>query len=241
LNAAHTRSILFLKNDYWIFRDFVKTSGKHDYQLNFHFGDKTNPQIETAENSFPSVKESSAAVGSQIFTFGDNGNWKSKTSPISTCYGRRADAPLLQYASNGVGAQEFFTFLLPTETGADAPQVFETEVVGGRAFVINFRGYQDLLVFADGEQIVRTEIFNTNFRFLWARLGDGETLPEEFVMTGGTNFSLGGREIINYPHELEWATARRLGSKLNVKTSETVFSVSLPQKRSTTYIVENQF
>jgi len=182
----------------------------------------------------------SAESGSQIYTFGDNGDWQLRTSSISNCYGKRNDAPLLQYASNGIGAQEFFTFLLPNETGADAPQVFETEVVGGRAFVINFRGYQDLLVFADGECIVRTEIFNTNFRFLWARLSAGETMPEEFVMIGGTNFSLGGREIINHPHELESATARRLGNKLNVKTSDSVFSVSLPQRRSTTYIVENQ-
>ncbi len=94
-------------------------------------------------------------------------------------------------------------------------------------------------MFADGKQIVHTKIFNTNFRFLWARLSAGETTPEEFVMIGGTNFSLGGREIINYPHELESATARRLGNKLNVKTSDGVFSVSLPQRPSTTYIMEN--
>ncbi len=239
LNAAHTRSILFLKNDYWIMRDFVKASGKHDYKLNFHFDSQTNPQIETSENAFNSVNESAAEIGSQIFTFGDNGDWRHLQSSISNCYGKRTDAPLLQFASAGIGAQEFFTFILPTETGADAPQVIETDVAGGRAFVINFRGYQDLLVFADGEQVIRTEIFNTNFRFLWARISEGESMPEEFVMVGGTNFSLGGRDVINHPHELNWATARRFGNKLNINTSEGVFSVSLPQKNSTTYILKN--
>jgi hypothetical protein len=239
--ATHARDILFLKNDYWIFRDFVKTSGKHDYQLNFHFDDKTAPQIETAESGVSCVGETSEKrVGMRLFTFGDNGAWRKKESPISTCYGKRIDAPFLQFASNGVGAQEFFSFLLPNESSEDAPQVCEVEVAGGRAFVINFRGYQDLLVFADGEQIIHTEIFNTNFRVLWARLSEGETLPEEFVLIGGTHFSLDGREVINYPNELEWATARRFGNKLNVQTPDSIFKVSLPQKHSMTYLVKNQ-
>ena len=84
----------------------------------------------------------------------------------------------MRFISKGIGAQEFFTFLLPTENGFTAPEVFETEVSGGRAFVVNFRGFQDLFVFADGEQIVRTEIFNTNFRFLWARLSAGARRAE---------------------------------------------------------------
>jgi hypothetical protein len=237
--ATHTRGILFLKNDYWIVRDFVQTSGKHDYKLNFHFDPKTNPQIESAENGNSCISETTETDGGwRLFTFGDNASWHQKDSQISKCYGGKMDAPLLQFASSGIGAQEFFTFLLPSEKGADAPQVFETEVAGGRAFVINFRGYQDLLVFGDGKQIIRTEIFNTNFRFLWARLSQGETLPEEFVLIGGTHFSLGGREIVNHPHELESATARRFGNKLHIQTPEGISSISLPQRHSTAYIVK---
>ena len=88
-----------------------------------------------------------------------------------------------------------------------------------------------MLVFADGDRLIRTEIFNTNFRLLWARLSAGEILPEEFVLIGGTHFSLGGREIVNYPHDLKFAAARRLGNKLNVRTSESIFSVSLPARK----------
>ena len=234
--ATHTRSLLFLKNDYWIMRDFVKTSSEHDYGLNFHFNIKTNPSIEGAENGTWCVGEN----GLRLFTFGDNGNWQRKESWISPCYGKRVNAPFLRFVSKGVGAQEFFTFLLPNEKGFTAPEVFETEVSGGRAFVIKYRDYQDIFVFTDGEQIVRTELFNTNFRFLWARLSANEDLPEEFVLVGGTNFSLAGREIINYPQKLDFAVARRLGNRLNVRTSESVFSVSLPQKHSTTYILKNQ-
>jgi len=228
--AMHTRGILFLKNDYWVMRDFVKTAGKHDYRLNFHFSSDVNPQIETAENGNSYVGETSdTESGVRLLTFGDNGDWRKKEGSVSNCYGRKNDSPFLQFASSGIGAQEFFTFLLPTEIGENAPQVCETEISGGRAFVVNFRGCQDLLVFTDGVQIARTEIFNTNFRFLWARRGGGETLPKELVMIGGTHFTLDGREIINFSHELEFATAWLFGNKLNVQTSKSVFSVLLSQ------------
>ncbi|MGI8641761.1 MAG: alginate lyase family protein [Pyrinomonadaceae bacterium] len=238
--ATHTRSILFLKNDYWLIRDYVKTFGEYDYALNFHFDGTTNPIIEDAENGASCVNETpQTEIGLRLFTFGDNGNWQRQESPISSCYGKLTDAPFLRFVSKGIGAQEFFTFLLPNESGFTAPEVFETEVSGGRAFVIKYRDYHDVFVFTDGEQIVHTELFNTNFRFLWARLSEGEDLPEEFVLVGGTHFSLGGREIVSHSQPLEFATARRLGNRLNVRTSESVFSISLPQKNSTNYILKN--
>lgn len=238
--ADYTRSILFLKNDYWIMRDFVKTVGEHDYQQNFHFNSETNPSIENIENGIWCVNEMAGnEVGLRLFTFGDNGGWQRKESWVSNCYGERVNAPFLRYVSKGIGPQEFFTFMLPNEDGFYKPEVFETEVIGGRAFVINYRDYQDLLVFADSDQVVRTELFNTDFRFLWARLSLGEKLPEEFVLINGKNFSMGGRDIVNYPHNLEFAIARRLGNKLNVRTSESVFSVSLPQTNSKTYILKS--
>lgn len=240
-SAEHTRSVLFLKNDYWIMRDYVETLGENDYGLNFHFNVETQPEIEGAENGSFCINEMPAnEVGVRLLTFGDNGGWQRKESWVSTCYGKRINAPFLRFVSKGVGAQEFFTFMMPTDQGFSAPEVFETEVIGGRAFVIKYRDYNDLFVFADGNgQPVRTEFFDTNFRFLWARLSEGESLPEEFVMIDGTNFSLGGREVVNYPQPLKFAIARRLGTKLNVRTSESVFSVSLPQKRSSTYILKN--
>ena len=231
--ARHTRSILFLKNDYWIMRDFVETSGQHDYKLNFHFDAGRDPLIEETGNGDLCVSENSAGdAGLRLFTFDGGGRWKRTENWISSCYGERENAPLLQFESNGTGAQEFFTFILPTNEFAEKPEVFESEVAGGRAFAVKYRDYWDLFVFADGGGIVRTEFFNTNFRFTWARLSAADEMPEEFVLVGGTRFSVGTREIVNHPKRLNFATARRFGGKLNVRTGESVFSVSLPQNRT---------
>ncbi|MGI9056363.1 MAG: alginate lyase family protein [Pyrinomonadaceae bacterium] len=237
--ARHSREILFLKNDYWIMRDFVETRGEHDYTLNFHFNMETAPKVEQSENGNFCVSESShGQTGLRLFTF-DSGEWKSNESWISNCYGERVNAPLRLFVSSGIGNQEFFTFLLPSDDGLPKPEVFETPVAGGRAFIIKFRDYTDLLVFADGDQIVRTEFFNTNFRFTWARLYADENLPEEFILINGSKFSIGVREVLDYPKNLEFATARRFGSKINVQASETIFSVSLPKSRSTKLIYKD--
>jgi hypothetical protein len=239
--ATHERSILFLKNDYWIMRDFVRTHGTHDYALNFHFNHDAEAEIEPSESGLSCVGGAPRDKdGWRLFTFGDNGDWQKKESWISECYGRKANAPFLRFVSKGAGAQEFFTFLLPANASAAAPEVLEANAAEGRAFVIKYGDYTDFFVFADSaEQVVRTELFNTNFRFFWARMSAGESVPEEFVMVAGTHFSLGSREIINYPNELKFAVARRLGNRLNVRTSENLFSVSLPQRNSTSYILKN--
>ncbi|HEX9960508.1 MAG TPA: heparinase II/III-family protein, partial [Pyrinomonadaceae bacterium] len=230
--ATQTRSVLFLKNDYWIMRDFVETRGEHDYQLNFHFNAQTNPKLVGAEGgSFYIDEETDKNSGLRLSVIGDNGGWQMSENWISDCYGRRAKAPFLQFRTKGSAAQEFFTFLFPTDAVSEKPEVFETEIAGGRAFVIKFRGYTDVFVYADAGEIIRTEFFDSDFRFVWARLGDGEDLPEEFVLIDGKNFVVNSREIVNYPQALKFASARRLGNKLNVRTSESIFSVSLPARR----------
>ena len=237
--VEYNRSVLFLKNDYWIMRDFVQVVGEHEYELNFHFDAETNPVIENIDNGMWCVSEESAGdIGLRLFTFGDFGGWQRKESWVSRCYGERINAPFLRYRSKGVGPQEFITFMVPIEAGFYRPRVQETEVIGGRAFVISYRDYHDLFVFADTSRVIRTELFNTDFKFLWARMSDTDDLPEEFVLVDGTHFTLGGREIVNYPNPLKFATARRFGSKLNVRTSENVFSVSLPQKKSKTFVLK---
>ncbi len=239
--AAHSRSVMFLKNDYWVIRDYVETFGKHDYQLNFQFDTDAAPEIRITGNDVTFLSEKPAqGVGLDIFTFGDKGVWNVDKGLIAPCYGASSPAPHAKFISQGSGAQEFFTFLLPHQAESEMPDVFETEVVGGRAFVISYQGYRDLLIFNDGEGVtIRTDIFDSNFRFAWARFLEGENLPEEMVLIDGTSLVLGGREVINYPKELDFATIRRIGSKVNVRVMDHVFSVSLPQKKSRTYVLKN--
>jgi|DewCreStandDraft_2_1066082.scaffolds.fasta_scaffold00073_83 hypothetical protein len=231
--AIHTRSVLFLKNDYWIIRDFIGTSGKHDYFMNFHLSENTGSLFYKKE--FPGacfVEQSDELTSIRIFSFGDNGNWHFREGWVSNCYGRRLKAPIFQFLSSATGSQEFFTFILPDfANNVEKPSVLEMEVIGARAFAINFREYRDVFIYIDGEKQLHSDLITTDFRFIWVRSSQDSSIPEEYVLVDGKNLLLNGREIVSRPHRIDFAIAMKLGNRLNVRTSETVFSLLLPELR----------
>jgi len=208
--ATHTRSILFLKGDYWIIRDVVETDGEHAYSLNFHF----HPSVATM------IGEPATWIGGdgyRIHTFGDNGTWEQKESWVSTNHGNRVNAPLMRFVSHGLGKQEFWTFILPADEHNE-PEVTEVDSPTGRAFVIRHRGYSDTLLFNDTPgEAVETAAFESDFRYSWARLSDGQSLPDEFVAIDGSLFVLGDTAVVDSRDE-NHASGRRLGSDVYITT-----------------------
>jgi hypothetical protein len=88
-----------------------------------------------------------------------------------------------------------------------------------------------LFFFGDGDgQVARNALFATDFRFVWTRVSEGETEPEEYLFIDGKYLALGGAEIIDHPLKQDFATARRFGDKLNIRTKENLFTVTLPPK-----------
>lgn len=211
--ATHTRSILFLKNDYWIMRDLVETEGEHEYSLNFHFG----RDVKTA------IGEDGNSVGGddhRIYTFGDNGAWEQKESWISNNHGNRMNAPFMRFVSKGQGTQEFFTFMLPVDRGVAAPEVIEAPMATGRAFLIKYAGYSDLFVFNDEPgTVIENGVFESNFKYSWARLAEGEAAPDEFVVIDGSRLRVGRGVVVGEPN-VKHAAVRRLGNDLYLKTDK---------------------
>jgi hypothetical protein len=210
-NARHSRAILFVKGDYWIMRDSVNASGEHDYSLNFHY----------AVGAKPTVNPDGLFVGDEdhrLYTFGDDGIWEQKESWISNNHGKRMNAPLLRFNSRGIGPQEFFSFILPVDKGEEPPSVYEVPSDGGRAFVIKYRGYTDVLVYNDvpGESI-DNGIFSSNFAYSWARLREGERIPDELILISGDKLNMNGKDLFE-PHEVNSASILRLGQELYLKT-----------------------
>jgi hypothetical protein len=198
--------------------------------MNFHLSENTGSLFYKKE--FPGacfVEQSDEMTSIRIFSFGDNGNWHFREGWVSNCYGRRLKAPIFQFLSSATGSQEFFTFILPDfANNAEKPSVLEMEVIGARAFAINFREYRDVFIYIDGEKQLHSDLITTDFRFIWVRSSQDSSIPEEYVLVDGKNFLLNGKEIVNRPHRIDFAVAMRLGNRLNVRTSETVFSLLLP-------------
>lgn len=208
--VAHTRSVLFIKGDYWIMRDLAETAGSHEYSLNFHFAEGRNPAIGD-DGSF--VGDDS----DRLFTFGDNGFWQRREAFISRNHGNKRPASFMRYLSSGEGTQEFFTFIMPVATGQIPPIVTEAAIENGRAFVVKYNGYTDIYVLNDGYGVIDNGVFASNFRHSWARLRDGESAPDEMVLIDGDMLSVGGSEILKI-EESSYASIRRYGSEYYIQT-----------------------
>lgn len=216
--VVHNRSILFLKNDYWIVRDTAETSGQHEYSLNFHFAADVKPRIG----------EAGGWVGDdahRIYTFGDRGEWQRTEDAVSKDHGSKLDATTMHFISEGEGTQEFFTFILPIDRGVDPPVIIETPTPSGRAFVIRYAQYTDLFIFNDqADRVVDTGLFDTDFKYAWARLTDQET-PDEILLIEGSTLRMNGRDVVE--KTTEFASIRRFGTELYVKTSDGRFTVNI--------------
>jgi hypothetical protein len=133
-HGIHTRSILFLKRDYWVIRDRVELSGKHQIDLWFHFESGTSPEVHENE-----VHEN----GAKIVSFARGGRWTKEEGWVSHCYGERAPAPVCVFSAAADGAFEIVTFVLP---GGGERKVLEVEVSGGRGFEVRSEHSRDLLI-----------------------------------------------------------------------------------------------
>jgi len=221
--ATHSRSILFLKGHYWIMRDHVNTTGHHDIGLNFHY----------APDVGPIISQDGTYVGDmshRIYTFGQSGSWqKYGFEAASNKYGSKAESSLFTFRSKRTGIQEFFTFILPVVSDAAPPEVSEISTTHGRAFAIKHERYRDVIVFNDGEQI-HTEMFSTDFNYSWARTSNEGSLPDEFVLINGGRFKLGERNILDVVR-MPFATARRLGEEIYLRTEDERRTVAITERR----------
>lgn len=208
--GTHTRSILFIKNGYWIIRDLVEADGEHEYSLNFHYAHGAQPVIEGGSWV--------GDAGHRMFTFGDNGSWHRKESWVSTNHANKVNAPFLRFLSTGRGTQEFFTFILPVEEGVLRPVVIEAPASRGRAFNIEFRGRTDVFIFNDTEGLViGNRALDTNFEYTWARIDDADGQPAELVVIGGNTLMIAGRDVLG-KLPVKYAAAVREGQEISIRT-----------------------
>jgi hypothetical protein len=134
--GSHTRSILFLKHDYWIVRDRVELAGRHQVDLWFHFDSGTSPVLREDDGG-QYVREN----GLKIVSFAPGGRWTKEDGWVSHCYGERVPAPVCVFTVKAEGVFEIITFLLPR-----GGEVAEIEVSGGRGFEIRSEHSRDLLI-----------------------------------------------------------------------------------------------
>jgi hypothetical protein len=215
--VEHIRKLLFLKGDYWIMLDQVRSAAEHQIQLWFHFD--TGVASLSSKNDVYVVSENAHTTRLQLCVCPAGGEWTRERGWVSSCYGEKEEAPLFGYTLTAGGATELVTLILPHAPGGQLrPVVREIDATEGSAFEINVNGKHDLLLLRGiaGETAgwVETNRLASDFEITWARFANEQArLPDELLAIGGQMLEVDGRTIINSEDRIESFTAKRFGDE----------------------------
>ena len=227
--AMHSRSILFLKGDYWIVCDQVKSDGSHRADLWFHYENGATPVIKAVEGQAVTVAEGSESNGLDIAVLAENARWRREEGGVSHCYGMKEEGRVYVSSSTIASDGEIVTFLLPQGVVSHS-SVREVEAIGGRAFEVSHEFGKDILMLRNSKSVrVETERLGSDFEWAWARFGRSQqAAPVELVLIGGHTLQLEGREILKSTKRIQFLVMRQIGEQLAVETEAGALDLSLP-------------
>jgi hypothetical protein len=213
--ATHTRSILFLKSNYWIILDRVSTESLHAYDLYFHFATGSVPVIEHGQSvsSLTAIRERPENLsGIEIFSSSKDSMWRIEDGNISECYGGKDPAPVAVLSKKGKGDEEFITFLFPRK--ADDPKVVVREIQfkDGRGFEIVDKDRLDILIIGN-KSPVRGEEIETNFNWTWISLSKDTGLLQEVLAIKGDHLSINNQKLIASKERVGYIYATRINNE----------------------------
>jgi Heparinase II/III-like protein/Heparinase II/III N-terminus len=208
--ATHLRSILFLKNDYWIILDEIESTGGHQAELYFHFETDTNPLIEPTNGPEVLVTERHEQGGLDVAVFGRSGRWRREEGWVSHCYANKEPSPLYIYSAPISGSERLVTFLLP-RTKTARYEVREVKAIGGQAFeVTSEKGLDIVMIPASKPGVIEMDRLASNFAWTWARFSDCEkSAPVELVVLNGSALTVEGKQVLQADRRVEHLTAVR--------------------------------
>lgn len=224
--ASHTRSILFLKHNYWVMRDQVRSAGAHTADLWFHFDSVATPLVESSNGQDSFIQEVSGETGLDIHAFSVNGRWRREEGWISNCYANKRSSHVYVFSTRITG-DSVVTFMLPRMAGLWR-QVKEIEAVGGRAFEVANGNWLDIVMIRTGER-VETAGMTSDFEWTWARFSQSDqSILEELVLIGGRTLQLQGSQILQADQDMKYVAARRVDDQFQVDTDKGAFGCEFP-------------
>ena len=228
----HTRSILFLKNNYWVVRDQVTSKSSRLIELWFHF-DSAVRSLDS-RNGHVRVLTESGDPAFQLVTFGQGGQITQREGWVSDCYGEKESARVATFSVLANGPCELLTFLLPRGAGqGGVPDVQEIQARHGRAYEIILGNIHDVLMIRSPAAVpterVETQRLVSDFDFTWARfLDERAKTPDEIVLIGGQTLELEGREILKSGRRIDYISVSSFGDQVRLETEEGIFDGHLP-------------
>jgi hypothetical protein len=176
--GIHTRSILFLKHNYWLVRDRVEITGRHEIEQWFHFDAGIIP------------------TQLQIVSFAENGQWRMENGWVSHCYAEKTAAPVSVFSAIAHDDFEISTFLIPYPP--EEVTVNRVEMLNGCGFEVRSQDWKDLVITRDSGSgaLAQSSSLVSDFDCAWLRFDQDDSSPRELLTLGGQNLHFEGKQIL---------------------------------------------
>lgn len=232
--AMQRRAILFLKNDYFILRDTVESSGEHRIRSHFHFAAGADVE-DTAKRGahesddaqvLPALKmNADEREHLQIVALGNAaGAWRLEDGFVSSCYGAKREARIGIYESVGREEFELMTLLLPLAKDGEAKKYAVKKIAahGGLACEIVCGAQRDYIVFGDAGKETTVEDsrgarVEIKSEIAWLRFVDDEL--QEAMAINAQYIRLSEYEIGYEDEACDFIYAHRVEGEWKIETS----------------------
>jgi heparinase II/III-like protein len=215
--AIHVRSILFLKHDYWVIRDRLKSAGERSVDLWFHFDPASEPLIEVAAGQDAFIAENTGEAGLDVRAFAENARWRREDGWVSHCYAQKEAARVYVLSALLGDARNIVSLMLP-RTAQARWSVSEIEAIGGQAFEVTNEKWLDIVMIRAGTRI-ETARLASDFEWTWARFTrDNPLVPEELVLIGGKTLQFQDHQVLQAGQSISYLAARRVDGQFQVDT-----------------------
>lgn len=183
--AEHSRSILFLKEDYWVVLDRVTGEGPLTAVSHLHF----HPSMGLEDRSpgegiaVHSIDDADAGEVLRLFVIGANRRCGEEQDWVSPVYGRRLRAPVRRFVLTGQNQAELITLLVPGPDPVSLRTEVEIQNHGTRGMSLHKAGYRDDLVLATSGPAPWRDV-EGDFHWAWIRRNIEGTVIEYLVLDG---------------------------------------------------------
>lgn len=224
--ATHERSILFLKHDYWVVRDRLKSAGERSVDLWFHFDPASDPLIEADTEQVAFIAENTGETGLDVRAFAENDRWKREDGWVSHCYAQKDPARVYVLSAVLGGARSVVSLLLP-RAAQGRWRAREIEAIGGRAFEVANENWLDIVMIRDRKR-VETARLASDFEWTWARFPrENPSIPEELVLIGGRTLQFQNHQVLHAGQTINYLAARRVDGQFQVDNDNEGFNCQL--------------
>jgi hypothetical protein len=214
--ATHSRSVLFLKGQYWVVRDRIESSGLHRVSAHFHCAPGVTADVEGDRDLVLTADEACDGMVLRIAGFAPGLTITRAHQCVSPSYGNREPATECVLTTEGDGHQELMTFLLPGSCPASTGRVLELDAVRGRAFRVTYGESKDtLLVGAEGG--AEADGVAADAKWAWVRRSDAGAAAE-FVVLGGRTLRVDGNVVFRADGVARYVAGRLVNGKMSVET-----------------------